>query len=83
FKLSNIRVPEEIAVIGYDDIELGNYFSPLLTTVHQPREEISSLAIERLVQLIESNPRRNHKEIVVKPSLVIRESCGTKLSLPK
>jgi LacI family transcriptional regulator len=75
-RMHQIRVPEDIAIVGYDDIELSSYFHPYLTTVHQPREEIAVLACERLLQLIETKRSRRGKEIQVQPSLVIRESCG-------
>ena len=47
-----IRVPEDIAVVGYDDNELVDFFKPRLTTIHQPREKISVLACEALINLI-------------------------------
>jgi LacI family transcriptional regulator len=74
-----IRVPEDIALVGYDDVELCTYFHPHLTTVHQPREELAVLACERLLQLIESKRTRRGKDIKIQPTLIIRESCGAKL----
>ncbi len=73
-KEQNIKIPEDISVVGYDDIELANYFRPNLTTVHQPKEEIALLGTERLLELIESENKEKSKEVVVKPTLVIRKS---------
>jgi LacI family transcriptional regulator len=72
----NIKVPQDIAVVGYDDIELGTYFSPKLTTVHQPREEIATLACERLIELLSDKAKKRKAKKIVQPTLVIRESCG-------
>ncbi len=72
----NIRVPKDIAMVGYDNIELGTYFRPYLTTVHQPREQITRLACERLLELIASKRVKRGKEIKIRPKLIIRESCG-------
>jgi len=74
----NIKVPEDIAVIGYDDIELGTYFSPNLTTIHQPLKEITMLACENLLKQLNDNTAENTIPIskIVKPSIIIRQSCG-------
>lgn len=44
-----IRIPEDISVIGYDNIELAEYFSPPLTTVHQPKRRVGKNAFEILL----------------------------------
>ncbi|WP_378955984.1 LacI family DNA-binding transcriptional regulator [Pelosinus sp. sgz500959] len=71
-----LEVPEDIAVVGYDDIELLSFFRPLLTTIHQPREKIAVLACETLINLIKDQ-KTIKRNILVKPSLIIRESCGS------
>ena len=79
-RVKHIRVPDEIAIVGYDDVELCTYFHPHLTTIHQPREELAVLACERLLQLVESKRIKKGKKIKIQPVLVIRESCGAKSS---
>ena len=44
-----LRVPEDVSVIGFDGIELGNYLSPRLTTVRQARERIADRSLEILL----------------------------------
>ncbi|WP_432664917.1 LacI family DNA-binding transcriptional regulator [Wukongibacter baidiensis] len=79
-KEMNIAVPDDIAVVGYDDIELSTYITPKLTTIHQPREEIAILTCERLHELLNSKntKRKRKKKTELVPTLVIRESCGYK-----
>jgi LacI family transcriptional regulator len=68
------RVPEDIALVSFDDIPVASAIEPPLTTVRQPIRRMASLAVETLLDLIErpgSGPRR----IVLPTQLVIRESC--------
>jgi LacI family transcriptional regulator len=78
----NIRVPEDIAVVGYDDIELGTFFKPNLTTIHQPREKHAILACERLVELLSQTNIDARMQLTVEPELIIRDSCGSKQQTP-
>ncbi|VBB09206.1 laci bacterial regulatory protein hth signature [Lucifera butyrica] len=73
-----VRVPEDIAVVGYDDIEIVNFFKPLLTTVHQPREKIAVLACETLINMMKGN-KQKRRNVLVDPILIRRESCGSRL----
>ena len=77
-KKKGVRIPEDIAIVGYDNIELSEYLTPKLTTVHQPREEIGLLTCERLVQKInkEDGAFEKKRRILLQPRLVVRESCG-------
>jgi LacI family transcriptional regulator len=69
------RVPEDIAVVGFDDIPLAAQASPPLTTIRQPIEQAGSLAAEMLMELIEQ-PDSSPKLVVLPTELVIRNSCG-------
>ncbi len=73
-------VPEDISVIGYDDSEMGMYFKPKLTTVHQPREELSKIACEYLIEVLNKKSVYIETPVYkfVKPTLVIRESTSKK-----
>lgn len=68
-----IKIPEEIAVVGYDDIELASTAAVPLTTVRQPRHQLGQAAAGLL--LSETDPGdHQHRQIVLTPELVIRES---------
>ncbi len=75
FLKCGLRVPEDVSVIGADDIPFAALAQPSLTTVRIPREQLGALAFERLQSMLES-PRRAGVESVVVTDLVIRESTG-------
>ena len=69
------RVPEDIAVVGMDDVETSEYFKPALTTVHVPFKKMGMTAVESLLQLITDESISCIKTIM-KHHLIIRESCN-------
>ncbi len=80
-KETGLRVPEDISVVGFDDIREAAYHLPSLTTVRQPMRKIGALAAEVLIERIEG--RDGHGAgILVEPELVVRESTGPAPKLP-
>lgn len=74
FKDKGIRIPEDIQIIGYDDIAFAKHFTPSLTTVKQDRELIATTAAKKLLQLI-NNPNSRVEEVIRVPvELVLRET---------
>jgi DNA-binding LacI/PurR family transcriptional regulator len=70
-----LRIPDDIALVGFDDVPLARYASPPLTTIHLPALELSRLAGETLVKLIRGSSIKQ-KQVILDTHLVIRESCG-------
>jgi DNA-binding LacI/PurR family transcriptional regulator len=70
-----LRVPQDISVIGFDDIPMAGFNTPSLTTIRQPLIFIGQIAAQTLIGRIEGR-ETSSSEIVVKPELVIRESTG-------
>ena len=64
-------VPRDVAVVGYDDIDLASYFDPPLTTVRQPMVEAGQGLVTALIALIERQPMA---PIQLKTELVVRSS---------
>lgn len=71
---AGLRVPEDVAVVGFDDAEISRYLSPPLTTVHVPIMEIGRVATQMLIDLILDERPVISKEF--ETELVIRRSCG-------
>jgi DNA-binding LacI/PurR family transcriptional regulator len=70
---SGKRVPEDVSVVGFDDIQSAAYQNPGLTTVRQPLREMGVIAAETLLSRINVPSQKEYrKEIVVKPELVVR-----------
>jgi LacI family transcriptional regulator len=70
-----IRVPEDLSIVGFDDIELASYTNPALTTIAQPKAEVGSRAAQLLIEQI-SDRSRPCQRIVLPVRLVVRESSG-------
>jgi DNA-binding LacI/PurR family transcriptional regulator len=68
------RVPQDISVVGFDDLEMSAYYHPALTTVRQPSELVGRRSFEMLLQLIKGN--KNVKSQLLSPELVIRQSAA-------
>jgi LacI family transcriptional regulator len=72
---SGLRVPEDVALVGFDDIETAKYTSPPLTTVHQDMLGQGQLAVNLLLARI--NGTESPAETRILPAeLVLRRSCG-------
>lgn len=70
---AGLRIPHDMAVAGYDDIELARYLTPPLTSVHQPKDALGELAIDTLIHRL-SDPRASKQTLELTPELVIRGS---------
>jgi LacI family transcriptional regulator len=70
-----LHIPQDISIVGYDDIELARYVTPLLTTVYQPKSTMGQVAVKLLLERIENIDRPKQVKIL-QPELVVRESCG-------
>jgi LacI family transcriptional regulator len=70
---AGLRVPEDLAVIGYDDIEFACFTNPPLSTIAQPKDEVGSQATEILVKRISEKDGEKHR-LVLPPRLIIRGS---------
>lgn len=72
---SGLRVPDDISIVGFDDIELAAYTSPPLTTVAQPKNLIGALAVDMLLERV-GGRRRETRKLVLQPELRVRASTA-------
>ena len=77
-----LRVPEDVAIVGYDDIEFAEAATVPLTTVAQPRQLIGRTAVELLLEQGRGAPPTDPREIVFKPELVVRDSTRHRVRAP-
>jgi LacI family transcriptional regulator len=73
---ANLSIPEDIAIIGFDDVPSASKTEPALTTVRQPIRAMGALAVDTLIDII-SRPGSETRHILIATELVIRSSCGT------
>lgn len=71
---AGVKVPQDISVAGFDDIEFAAFATPALTTIHQRRRELGQAAATALIDLLQGRP--TPRTIRVETDLVIRESVG-------
>lgn len=72
------RVPEDVAIVGFDDMPQAEMANPPLTTVRQPIRRAGALAVETLIDILE-NGAEQPRRIMLPTQLVIRASCGSGL----
>ncbi len=79
-KECGLKIPEDIAVITFDDFPWFKHLSPPLTAVSQPTYKLGAYSMRRLIKLIEGKKpySEKRKRVILKNSLIIRESCGCK-----
>lgn len=79
---TGLRIPQDVSVVGYDDLPLTSYFDPPLTTIHQPIERFGQIGVQLLFEAV-NKPDSKPKTIKLDPSLIIRESCAVHQSMAK
>jgi LacI family transcriptional regulator len=75
---AGLRVPEDIALVGFDDVTVATAVEPALTTVRQPIEHLASMAVELLLSMLDRPPGTQSppQKMILPAELVIRDSCG-------
>ncbi len=69
-----LRVPEDISLVGFDDLAIASYMFPRLTTIRQPKEQMGRMAMESLLKILDGTASRT--DIDVEGELIVRDSSG-------
>jgi LacI family transcriptional regulator len=84
FADKKVRIPEEIAIVGFDNISESAFFYPPLTTVQQDQHLVAKVAVEEMIKIIEAGWQGSEpvqpQSIILHPTLVVRKSS---LRIPK
>ena len=81
-KDAGLKIPEDIALIGFDNIPTASEMSPPITTINQDIPKMGEVAVNMLIELI-NEKNKEIENIILPAELIIRESCGTKLANKK
>jgi LacI family transcriptional regulator len=73
--LAGVRVPDDIAILGYDDIDFAASAAIPLSSVRQPREQLGTVAADTLLEVI-ADPSAKVRDVVLEPELVVRRSTS-------
>ena len=77
-----LEVPRDISIVAFDDIESAGFFRCPITAVAQPKENMGRMAVKLLVDQIKGQGKFEPRQMVLKPTLVIRESVGRFVAEP-
>ena len=76
--LIDVRIPQQIALVGFDDFDMADIVKPAITVVRQPTEAMGRIAAELLFARLTSGEQSNKPQRIVLPvELVVRQSCGS------
>ena len=73
------RVPEDVALVSFNDLELAAEIDPFLTVLSQPIESMGRIAMGLLLERINQRYLGEPRDVVLSPKLVVRRSCGATL----
>jgi DNA-binding LacI/PurR family transcriptional regulator len=83
FAEKKLRVPQDIGIVGFDNIAESAFFSPALTTVQQDQDHVAKIAIAELIKIIESGWQEldpvTPRSIILPPTLVVRQSSSRRM----
>ena len=71
-----LKIPEEIALVGFNDIEFTSMKGIELTTIGQKKYEMGAMAVKTLIERIEGRETGPSEEIILEPELIVRKTCG-------
>lgn len=75
-KEKGLGIPDDVSVMGFDNLLLGAFLDPPLTTIEQPKEKMGEIAMEMLLEIIRKKHNRNSNIINLDPRIVIRKSVN-------
>ncbi len=81
-RANGLEVPDDVALVCFDDIEYASRMYPFLTVMAQPAETLGTLATQLLLDRVEGRAPRQRRVVVLAPEFVVRRSCGAVREAP-
>ena len=78
---AGLAVPDDLAVVGFDDVPLASFVNPPLTTIRQPIYELGTIAVKLLIEQL-TQPAPTPLQTRIPTQLIVRQSCGATLPHP-
>jgi LacI family repressor for deo operon, udp, cdd, tsx, nupC, and nupG len=72
---ANLRIPDDVSLVGFDDIPWAKYSDPPLTTIQLPAEALAQSACTLLLDLIQGNESSENNHLILETELILRKSC--------
>jgi len=72
-----VRIPEDMAVVGFDNIRFASYYAIQLTTIDNRQEEFGREGFQILREILKNDGKKT-QQIITRPQLIVRKSCGAK-----
>jgi LacI family transcriptional regulator len=72
----NLRIPEDFAIVGYDDIRMSTLVKPALSTVAQDKYQLGQISTRILIHEIKAGPDAMHQQVMLLPRLIVRQSSS-------
>jgi len=72
---NSFTIPDDVSIIGYDDLKVSSMLKVPLTTIKQPKYRLGKLATEQLLEAMENESDESVRRIILRPELVIKKSC--------
>jgi DNA-binding LacI/PurR family transcriptional regulator len=79
-KEMGLKIPEDIAVVSYDETIWAKHLDPPITTINQPGYRMGQMAAQHLIEMITADVKPEPKTVMLEPELIVRKSCG---AIPK
>lgn len=73
---TGLRVPEDVPLMGFNDIEVSSLKTVELSTIGQKKYEMGSTAVHTLIERIEGKDRDKARQVILEPELIVRKTCG-------
>jgi len=70
----NLRIPDDFALVGYDDVPMSSLVKPTLTTIAQDKYQLGRISARILINEIRSGSSAMHQKVLLQPRLVLRDS---------